>query len=300
MALSDASPTTAAFFRSLYALPVLVVLATMSRRGGSPIPPRVRHLSFIAGMSLGVSFATWHESIERIGAGLGTAIGNIQVVLVGVVAWVLLRESPRRVTLFTMPLIAAGLVLVAGVGSANPHGEDPVGGAVFGILTGVFYAGFLLIFRGSVQKSPTTVGPLRDATAGALLASILLVPFDGAFSLSVTWPGHGWLLALGLGSQVVGWLLIARTMPQLQALETSVTLLLQPALSLLWGAWILGERLAGLQWVGVVFVGIGIVVVSGSGANATNPVRSDALEPNRWRSAAREDRGRRRQSIPRE
>ena len=46
-------------------------------------------------------------------------------------------------------------------------------------------------------------GPLFDATAGALIGSLVIGFFDPGFSLVPTWPAHAWLLALALGSQVV-------------------------------------------------------------------------------------------------
>ena len=36
----------------------------------------------------------WHYSIEAVGAGLATVLGNIQVVLVALLAWAVLGERP--------------------------------------------------------------------------------------------------------------------------------------------------------------------------------------------------------------
>ena len=76
----------------------------------------------------------------------------------------------------------------------------------------------------------------------------------------------GGCCALALGPQGIGWLLIAIALPRLAALETSVLLLLQPGLTVLW-AWLLfAENLSGLQWIGVALVlgGVGFVSMRGS------------------------------------
>ena len=86
------------------------------------------------------------------------------------------------------------------------------------------------------------------------------------FSFAFSWPEHGWLLALALVAQVVGWLLIAAALPRVPALETSVLLLLQPMLTVLWGLLLFSEYLSGLQWAGVVLVlgGVGVLTLRGS------------------------------------
>ena len=48
-----------------------------------------------AGVLFAADLTFWHHSIEAVGAGLATVLGNIQVVLVGLLAWVVLGERPE-------------------------------------------------------------------------------------------------------------------------------------------------------------------------------------------------------------
>ena len=81
--------------------------------------------------------------------------------------------------------------------------------------------------------------------------------------LSPSWPAHGWLLALALGAQVLGWLLIGYALPRLPAAETATVILIQPALTMFWGALIFGERPSLMQIVGAIIVlgGVGAVAL---------------------------------------
>jgi drug/metabolite transporter (DMT)-like permease len=104
---------------------------------------------------------------------------------------------------------------------------------------------------------------LFDASLGASLATLasgLLT--DPGFSLAFTWPAHGWLILLALGPQVVGWLLILTALPRLPALETSVMLLAQPMLTVVWGRLLFAERLSWVQAGGVALVLAGILALS--------------------------------------
>jgi drug/metabolite transporter (DMT)-like permease len=61
-------------------------------------------------------------------------------------------------------------------------------------------------------------------------------------------------------------LLIARALPRLASLETSIILLLQPLLTVFWSYLIFREVPSLVQWGGVVLVlaGVGLLSVRGS------------------------------------
>ena len=264
--LAAAPPDTAAFFRAAYALPWLGVLWWLFARRRDTRPFRARWQAVLAGVFLGVDLSFWHRAIETIGAGLSTVLGNTQVVFVGAAAWLLHRERPSRSALLTLPVVFAGVVLISGLGRPDAYGSAPLRGVVFGLLTGVTYAAFLLLLRYSNRQLAPPLGPMLDATLGAGAISLVVGLADGGLDFTVTWPSHGWLAALALGSQVIGWSLITITLPRLPALETSVLLLLQPAITMGWGLLLFQERLSPLQWSGaaLVLAGVGWLSTRGS------------------------------------
>ena len=124
-------------------------------------------------------------------------------------------------------------------------------------------------------------GPLLDATLGAAIGCLLIGSFDPGFGLLITWPAHGWLLALALGSQVVGWLLITTVLPRIPVLETSILLLLQPVLTVIWGLLFFVELLSPLQWLGVILVlgSIATLTLRGNVARRAQPIRLSVRWP---------------------
>jgi drug/metabolite transporter (DMT)-like permease len=254
--LAGVSPDTAAFFRVIYALPVLAALWLWLDRGARPV--RLRLLALISGLFLGLDLALWHRAIHWIGAGLATVLGNTQVVFVGLAAWLLYRERPRRLVFLGVPLAFLGMTLVSGLGRPDAYGIDPIRGTFFGVLTGILYAVFLLLFRASSREHPAPIGPFFDAAVGTVVATGAVGWWAGRLALAWQWPAHGWLVALALGSQVAGWLLIAYALPRLPAVETSVLLLLQPMATVLWAFLLFAEDLSALQWLGVALVLTGV------------------------------------------
>jgi drug/metabolite transporter (DMT)-like permease len=263
---ADVSPSTAAVFRTVYAIPFLfamwLLVKNRDRRS-----THTRLIAVVAGLLLSVDLTVWHHSIEYIGAGLATVLANVQVVFVGLAAWIIWKERPARSTFWTIPLMGLGLVLVSGLGRSDAYGANPVLGVVLGATTGLTYAAFLLAFRTATRRDDApAVGSLLDATVGAAVGSLVLGELFGSIAFRPTWPAHGWLLLLALLAQVVGWLLIATALPRVPALETSVLLLIQPIAAMLWGRLFFAETVSWVQGVGVALVIVGLVIVSARGA----------------------------------
>jgi drug/metabolite transporter (DMT)-like permease len=277
---ADVSPSTAAVFRTTYAVPFLLAL-WLARRDLDRRTGRSRLVAVAAGLLLAVDLTVWHHSIEYIGAGLATVLANAQVVFVGLAAWIVWHERPARSTFWTVPIIVAGLVLVSGLGRPDAYGTNPALGVVLGVATGIAYSGFLIVFRSATQREETpAAGPLLDATVGAAVGSLLLGVAFGPVSFTPTWPAHGWLVLLAVVAQVAGWLLITTALPRVPALETSVLLLIQPVAAMVWGRVFFAETVSWVQGVGVVVVILGVVIVSARGA-ATRSVDAGAVPARR-------------------
>jgi drug/metabolite transporter (DMT)-like permease len=274
--LADVAPATAATFRCLYALPVLALIMLREDRRYGTRPARDRWLAAAAGVFFAIDLVLWHHAIAAVGAGIATVLGNLQVVFVGLIAWWLLHERPGPRLVAAVPVVLVGVVLISGVVGADAYGDDPAMGVVFGVGTSIAYAGFLLLLRRGSHDLRRAAGPLFDATAVAAVVSIAMGPWSGGIDLVPAWPAHGWLVALALTSQVVGWLLIAVSLPRVPAVLTSVILLLQPVASVLLAAAVLAERPSPLQLLGCVIVLAGVVAAT-TGRRASRVERAGRI-----------------------
>jgi drug/metabolite transporter (DMT)-like permease len=259
--LAAVSPVTATLYRGAYALPILAVLwaaqRRADRRGG-----RERWLAVAAGVILAVDLDLWHASIAMLGAGLGTVIANVQVVFVAIAAWLWYGERPSAGRSLTIAIVLGGVALGSGLGHDDAYGARPVAGTIVGVLAGVAYAAFLLVYRDANRTPGPRSGPLLDSTGGLVAGAIASVPFDRHFVLVPAATAHLWLALLAVGSQVIGWLLIGTALPRLPAIETSVLLLGQPVFAVIWGVLIFAERLSIEQWIGSAIVLAGVAFLS--------------------------------------
>jgi drug/metabolite transporter (DMT)-like permease len=267
---SHVSPVTGAVFRCLYALPPLWWLSRREDKRYGPRPLDQRALAWVAGLFFAVDLVAWHQAIEEVGAGLATVLGNLQVVLVGLLAWAFLHERPSNRALAAIPVAVLGVILISGVFEDGAYGRNPSIGVAYGILTALAYSGFLLVLRQGNKDLRRPAGPLFDATLVSGLACIPIGLVLGNLDWTPGWPAQGYLLLLAWSSQVLGWLLISITLPRLPAALTSVLLTVQPVLSVLFAWAILDETPSELQLLGVGFVVAGLLIVS-TGRAARRP-----------------------------
>ena len=261
--LADQPPSTAAFYRCAYALPVLAVLAAWERRRYGPRTSGQRLLSVAAGLFFAADLILWHHSIAAVGAGLATVLGNVQVVLVPIAAWLFLSEKPGARIAAAVPIVLIGVVLISGVVGEGAYGDDPALGVLFGILTAVAYAGFLLTLRAGSADVRRSAGALFHAT---LASAVFILPAGwllGELELQTSWEAFWWLLTLALTSQVLGWLLIAAALPRVPAAISSVVLTFQPVAAVLLAMVLLDEDPSAVQLAGVAVVVCGIVLATG-------------------------------------
>jgi drug/metabolite transporter (DMT)-like permease len=248
--LSHASPSTAAIYRCAYALPVLGLLVWREDRRLGQRSWSDRRAAIGAGVFFAADLIMWHRSIADVGAGLATVLANVQVVLVPLVAWALLSERPGRRVLAALPLVLLGVLLISGVLESGAYGRDPARGALLGLGAGVAYVGFLLLLRRGGADLRRPAGPLFDATATSAVICVIAGAIIGDAHLVPRWPGAAWLITLALTSQVLGWLLIAVSLPRLPAALTSLLLTVQPVGSVALAALIFGESPSALQLIG--------------------------------------------------
>jgi drug/metabolite transporter (DMT)-like permease len=120
----------------------------------------------------------------------------------------------------------------------------------------------MLVLRAGGSDLRRTAGPLFDATAVAAVVALAIGLVVGDVDLAPSWPAHGWLVALALTSQVLGWLLISASLPRLPAAMTSLLLTVQPVGAVILAVIIFGEAPTALQLVGVAAILAGLVIAT--------------------------------------
>ena len=256
------TPETATAFRCLYGLPILALVGWLEHRRYGALPSRTVGLAVIAGVFFAGDLLAWHHAVDQVGAGLATVLGNLQVIVVALAAWLVFGERPPRSVLLGLPIVGLGVVLISGVVGNGAYGPNPALGAVLGIVTALSYAGYLLVIRRGSTDLRRPAGPVAISTASTALVAIVFGLAVGQLDPVPSLPSHAWLALVGITSQSIGYLIISISLPRLPAVLTSIILLAQPVATVFLARVLLDEEPSIEQLVGVALVIGGIAVAT--------------------------------------
>jgi drug/metabolite transporter (DMT)-like permease len=259
---AEVTPATATVFRCLYGLPILALVGWYEHRRYGALPSRAVWLAVIAGVFFAGDLLAWHHAVDAVGAGLATVLGNLQVIVVGLVAWLLFKERPPRPVLYALPIVLVGVVLISGVVGVDAYGADPPLGVTLGIFTALSYAGYLLVIRRGSDDLRRPAGPVAISTASTAIVATIVGVLLGELDPVPAWPSHGWLALVGITSQSIGYLIISISLPRLPAALVSIILLAQPVATVLLARVLLQEEPSVAQLLGVSLVVGGIAIAT--------------------------------------
>jgi len=251
--LSDTAPTASAFWRVALAIAPLWIWARMAPRAERATPPSWKPL-IIAGLCFAGDLGAWHVSIMYTTVANSTLEANFAPIFVTLGTWLLFRQRVSRLFLIALGVTLGGATLLIGPNFAL--GGRALQGDALGVLTAVFYAGYMLAIKAASERT-TTAGIMAVSTT---VAAIALLPY-GLATADVFLPqsANGWLVLVGLAfiPHIAGQSLIAYGFAHLPAAFSSVSLLLQPVLAAIYAWALLGEAVSPAQMLG------GLVVLAG-------------------------------------
>ena len=254
--LSEAGPTATAFWRVALAVPVLWLFYFMKSRPATRRYSGKWPLLLAAGVAFAGDLGFWHASIQLTSVANSTLLANLASIFVTLAAWIFLRQRPTRLFLAGLGAALAGVALLVHTSLAfSPTG---LVGDALGVVTAVFYAGYILAVKGLRDRGETT---LHLMAVTSTITALFLFPValaSGEPMLPASAFGWWMLIGLALVSHAAGQGLIAYALAGLPAAFSSVSLLFQPVMAALFAWVLLSEGLVPLQVLGGLVVLVGI------------------------------------------
>lgn len=260
--LAAMGPTVTGFYRMLIGGLVMVLICLMQSR-------RLWYSwSYCKWLTLGALFFAadlwlWHRSIYYVGPGLATVLGNVQVFFMTLFGIMFLGEKIGWKFFVGLMLTFCGLFLLVGLQWSELSSQYQTG-VYFGVATALAYTGFMLSLR-HVQAQSHALSPMANLGVLSVLCALMLSVIAYAEGDSFVVPNAtSWLsiIALGVFCQVVGWVLITRTMPSLPTSIVGLLLLLQPAMSMVWDVVFFNRPTGTRDIVGLCLVLCGIYLAT--------------------------------------
>ena len=244
-------PTAIAFWRTLFGALILFVW-TIVKRESLLLPKKVVLFSMIAGLIFCGDLFVWHRSILLSGAGIATILGNTQVFWMALIGVVFFSEKLSPMYVVSVCMAFVGVVLLVGVGTLQEFSSEYVQGIVFGLMTGIFYSGYITFIKkaGHAEQSISFLALMAwTSLFSSLFLGIAMVIENGS---NIPKDNYTWMVLFSLAfiAQSLGWYVISSVLPKIKASKSGIILLLQPTLAMVWGVLFFAESLTALQIIG--------------------------------------------------
>jgi drug/metabolite transporter (DMT)-like permease len=239
--------------------------------------PRGRVLLGLIGMGgvlyVGESLFYFHAAKHLGSVGLASLLLYIYPVVVTMFAWLVLKEQLTVGRVVALVVAVAGLMLTIGPLAISQLSEkDPSSHVGLGIALGlgccVSYAIYILCgARLSQQAGAIPASTVVVLSAAAVLGAVSLSKGDALPSSMWTWLG---IVLLAMLSTVVAITAVLAGLERIGAVQTSTLSTLEPVITVLVGALLMGESLSWIQMIGGGLIVLAAVIVARCGTNAVD------------------------------
>jgi drug/metabolite transporter (DMT)-like permease len=253
--LAGAPPITSGFYRIFIAWLCLVPYCIIKNQ--LKIGRRELMIALIGGVVFALDIAVWNLSLIKISATVSTLIANLAPVWVGLISYLVFKRKSGK--LFWIGTCVAILGMVILVGIQNLMSLQFNIGIPLALLASLFYAIYIIITRGILQKISTITFMFYNMLAGSIFLFVINLFLHNQFT---NFSLNTWLCFLGMSllCQLAGWLTINHTLRFLESTKVSIALLSQTVIASFLAVLLLHETLALKEIIGSVIVLAGIAV----------------------------------------
>ena len=227
------------------------------------IGPREFGLCMLSGVLLAAHFWAWITSLEHTSVASSTALVTTNPLWVALVSAVVLRESPGPAGIAGIVLTVGGSILVfaADASRAPTPSTEPMLGNALALIGAVAASGYLLVGRALRARVSLTAYLWLAYTAAAVVLVAAAMASGLAFASLGGW---AWLfmVALGLGPQLIGHSAFNWALRRLTATFVAIAILGEPVGSALLAYFFFGEQFGHLQFAGFMLLLLGIFVAA--------------------------------------
>lgn len=259
--LSTMEPTVSAFYRCFIAALVLISFNLITNL--KDIPNQLRKIFnptyLIPGAIFSFDLFVWHKAIIYCGAGMSTLLANTQVFYLALIGRFFFKEPLKWPYLIFVIFSFFGIFLLVQFNGGQSQFENYELGVYLGLATGLIYSSYLLAMRWTERSIPGA--NIFQKIAGISLSSSLflfLLSLAEGQDLKIEGMNYLWALGLAVVPQIMGWVLITRSIAMIEVTVSGLIILLQPIVAFVLAYLLLGEDLNSTQCIGIAFAISGI------------------------------------------
>ena len=259
--LVSIEPTVSGFYRMLFGSIALFVIYLI-KNNENPLRKNISKFIVLGAILFSLDLWFWHRSVIYVGPGLSTLLANFQILILPFLALIFFNQKTQRIQIFSIFLGLLGLFLITGQ-SWDIAGNNYKLGVLFGLLTAISYAGYIISIKRIDHNAAVNSDPIFNLLFISLISAGLLFLFSIIEQVPLEIKSSSeliWMICYGLFSHVIGWFFILNGLQKISAVTAGIILLTQPILSYVWDFIIFKKVILPIEYFGIVSVLLAMII----------------------------------------
>ena len=259
--LVSLEPTVSGFYRMLFGSIALFIIYLI-KNNENPLRKNISKFIVLGAIFFSLDLWFWHRSIIYVGPGLSTLLANFQILILPFLALIFFNQKTQRIQIFSIFLGLLGLFLITGQ-SWDIAGNNYKLGVLFGLLTAISYAGYIISMKRIDHNAAVNSDPIFNLLFVSLISAGLLFLFSIIEQVPLEIKSSSefiWMICYGLFSHVLGWFFILNGQQKISAVTAGIILLTQPILSYVWDFIIFKKVILPIEYFGIVSVLLAMII----------------------------------------
>lgn len=259
--LVSIEPTVSGLYRMLFGSIALFIIYLI-KNNENPLRKNISKFIVLGAIFFSLDLWFWHRSIIYVGPGLSTLLANFQILILPFLALIFFNQKTQRIQIFSIFLGLLGLFLITGQ-SWDIAGNNYKLGVLFGLLTAISYAGYIISMKRIDHDAAVNSDPIFNLLFISLISAGLLFLFSIIEQVPLEIKSSSeliWMICYGLFSHVLGWFFILNGLQKISAVTAGIILLTQPILSYVWDFIIFKKVILPIEYFGIVSVLLAMII----------------------------------------
>ena len=259
--LVSIEPTVSGFYRMLFGSIALFIIYLI-KNNENPLRKNISKFIVLGAIFFSLDLWFWHRSVIYVGPGLSTLLANFQILILPFLALIFFNQKTQRIQIFSIFLGLLGLFLITGQ-SWDIAGNNYKLGVLFGLLTAISYAGYIISMKRIDHNAVINSDPIFNLLFVSLISAGLLFLFSIIEQVPLEIKSSSeliWMICYGLFSHVLGWFFILNGLQKISAVTAGIILLTQPILSYVWDFIIFKKVILPIEYFGIVSVLLAMII----------------------------------------
>ncbi|MFN7038129.1 MAG: DMT family transporter [Alphaproteobacteria bacterium] len=198
----------------------------------------------------------WFESIKLISSGLAMVVFYSFPVYVAIFSWIINKEIVTKTSIISIFIMLVGLILIADFNNLTLDHK----GLILALISAILYGIYFFISKKLCRNIDPSLSSFMVCLGNAF-GFILLLVLSKGFNYNYSYNVWFYLIAIAIIGTILPIVFLFKGLKEISELEASILSVSEPVVSLLFGTFLLNERISLIQIIGIILIILSAILI---------------------------------------